>query len=226
MYPMIFQPTDWSWQALAIRRRRPKSVGLPERPAGRPAEEFVTSLARLQRLGFSRTGIGMEFYPAWPLIYTIELVKGRHTHHQEDGTVDQSRIFAPFIGVMLLTLVVWLYMYARRLPFIISGKFTPQQLTPVEFARLSPPQVANPSDNLKNLFELPAVFYAVTLYLYLTNQVDTPYLIAAWVFCGFRVLHSFVHCTFNYVPLRFWLYAIAALALWLMVVRIAVAVLF
>jgi hypothetical protein len=161
----------------------------------------------VQRLGFS-------------LIYTIELVKDK------GGTVDQSRIFAPFIGVMLLTLMVWLYMYARRIPFIIASKLTAQQLTPVEFARLSSPQVANPSDNLKNLFELPAVFYAVALYLYLAHQVDTPYLMAAWVFFGFRILHSLVHCTFNYVPLRFWLYAISALALWLMVLRIALAMIF
>jgi hypothetical protein len=139
--------------------------------------------------------------------------------------VDQSRIFAPFVGVMLLTLGVWLYMYARRIPFIITSKLTPQQLNPVEFARLSPPQVANPSDNLKNLFELPTLFYAVALYLYLTHQVDTPYLLAGWVFFGFRILHSLVHCTVNYVPLRFWLYAISALALWLMVLRIAAAVL-
>ena len=65
--------------------------------------------------------------------------------------MDQADIFAPFVGTMLLTLVVWLYMYARRIPFILSRKLTPQELTPLELARLSPPQVANPSDNLKNL---------------------------------------------------------------------------
>jgi len=36
----------------------------------------------------------------------------------------------------------------------------------VEFARLSPPAVANPSDNLKNLFELPTIFYALMLCLH------------------------------------------------------------
>jgi len=140
--------------------------------------------------------------------------------------VDQTRILAPFVGVMLLTLVVWLYMYARRLPFIITSKLTPQQLTPWEFARLSPPRVSNPSDNLKNLFELPTLFYAVVLYLYVVHKVDWAYLVAAWLFCAFRVLHSVVHCTSNFVPLRFWLYAISALALWFMVLRIALAVIF
>ncbi len=135
--------------------------------------------------------------------------------------MSQTDIFAPFVGTMLLTLVVWLYMYARRIPFIVRSHLAPQQLTPAELARLSPPQVANPSDNLKNLFELPTLFYAVVLYLYVTQQVDRPYLIAAWVFLAFRILHSAVHCTFNFVPLRFWLYAVSAVALWLMVLRIA-----
>jgi hypothetical protein len=135
--------------------------------------------------------------------------------------MDQTDIFLPFLGTMLLTLVVWVYMYARRIPFILRSQLTPQQLTPAELARLSPPRVANPSDNLKNLFELPTIFYAVVLYLYATQQVDTPCLWAAWIFFLFRILHSAVHCTFNFVPLRFWLYAISAAALWFMVARSA-----
>lgn len=136
--------------------------------------------------------------------------------------MNQARIFLPFVGTMLLTLVVWVYMYARRIPFILRSKLTPRQLTPMELARLSPPEVANPSDNLKNLFELPTLFYAVVLYLYATRQVDGVYLVAAWIFFAFRVLHSTVHCTFNLITLRFWLYAVSALALWYMVLRIAV----
>ncbi|MEP7311916.1 MAG: MAPEG family protein [Pseudomonadota bacterium] len=135
--------------------------------------------------------------------------------------MDQRSILIPFVGVMLLTLTVWVYMYARRLPFILGGKLSPEQLTPLEFARLSPPRVANPSDNLKNLFELPTLFYAVVLYLHVTRQVDMAYLTAAWVFFGFRIAHSIVHCTFNFVPLRFLLYAVSAMALWYMVLRIA-----
>jgi hypothetical protein len=138
--------------------------------------------------------------------------------------MNQAAIFQPFAATMLLTLAVWVYMYWRRIPFILKSRLTPQQLTPQELARLSPPAIANPSDNLKNLFELPTVFYAVVLYLFATQQVDRGYLIAAWIFFGFRLLHSAVHCSFNYVPLRFWLYAISALALWFMVLRVALAV--
>jgi hypothetical protein len=135
--------------------------------------------------------------------------------------MDQSVIFRPFLATMLLTLVVWVYMYGRRLPFILSMGLDPKQMTPLELARLSPPQVSNPSDNLKNLLELPTVFYAVVLYIHATSQVDSAYLGAAWGFFMFRALHSVVHCTFNLIPLRFAVYVISAGALWFMVLRAA-----
>ena len=127
---------------------------------------------------------------------------------------------------MLLTLVVWVYMYGRRLPFIFSSSLDPKQMTPLELARLSPPQVSNPSDNLKNLFELPTIFYAVVLYIYATNKVYAAYVWAAWGFFLFRALHSAVHCTFNFIPLRFALYVISAAALWLIVLRAALTAFF
>lgn len=139
--------------------------------------------------------------------------------------MDQAAIFQPFVATMILTMLVWAYMYGRRLPFIFAKRLDPKQMTPLELARVSPPQVSNPSDNLKNLFELPTVFYAVVLYLYATSQVDATHLGAAWTFFLFRAMHSAVHCTFNFIPLRFVLYVISAGALWFMVVRVAIATL-
>lgn len=137
--------------------------------------------------------------------------------------MDEITIFQPFVATLILTMVVWVYMYARRLSFIFAGRLDPKQMTPVELARVSPPRVSNPSDNLKNLLELPTVFYAVVLYLFVTHQVDVAYPGAAWAFFLFRAMHSAVHCTFNFIPLRFVLYVISAVALWFMVLKAAVA---
>lgn len=137
--------------------------------------------------------------------------------------MEQTVIFGPFFATMLLTLVVWVYMYARRIPFLTGSGVEPNSLTPLELARISPPAVANPSDNLKNLFEIPTLFYALALYLFATNQVDYVYVVAGWVFAGFRILHSAVHCTVNVVMVRFYLYCLSTLALWFMVVRAALA---
>ena len=133
----------------------------------------------------------------------------------------QQAIFGPFFATIFLTLVVWVYMYIRRIRFIRSNNFSAKELTPTAFAQLSPPEVANPSDNLKNLFEIPVLFYALVLYLFVTHQVDAVYVTAAWVFVVFRALHSAVHCTFNLIILRFYLYLIATLAVWFMAIRAA-----
>jgi len=103
--------------------------------------------------------------------------------------MSQAAIFGPFFATIILTLVVWLYMYTRRISFIMRHGISSQDLAvPGALAQISPPAVSNPSDNLKNLFEIPVLFYALALYLYVTKQVDVPYLGAAWVFV-------FVHYT-------------------------------
>ena len=132
----------------------------------------------------------------------------------------QTAIFGPFFAMMLLTLVVWMYMYIRRLSFVRQQKLSPRDLqSPEALTRGAPPGVVMPSNNLRNLFEMPVLFYAVALYLFVTFQVDSVYWGAAWIFVAFRVLHSAVHCTFNFVPLRFALYVVSAVALWFMVLR-------
>jgi hypothetical protein len=132
----------------------------------------------------------------------------------------QTEIFGPFLATMGLTLAVWLLMLARRIPFILSLGDVDLSV-PGELARLSPAAVSNPSDNLKNLFELPVLLYAVCLYLYATGKVDAAYVAAGWVFFAFRMLHSLVHCTFNHIVTRFSVYLVAGLALWFMLLRAA-----
>lgn len=134
----------------------------------------------------------------------------------------QSAIFGPFFVTVLLTFVVWVYMYVRRIRFINSGAISPEELAePGALARLSPPQVSNPSDNFKNLFEIPVLFYVLALYLFATSQVDAVYLGAAWIFVVFRVLHSGVHCTNNVVMVRFYMYLISTLSVWFIAARAA-----
>ena len=136
----------------------------------------------------------------------------------------QESIFSPFFATMFLTFLVWVYMYIRRINFIKTQKLDPQDLVaPNALTKLSPANVSNPSNNFKNLFEIPVLFYALVLYLYATKQVDTVYVNAAWIFVIFRVLHSIVQCTFNLIVLRFYLYLFATLAVWFITLRAAFA---
>lgn len=134
----------------------------------------------------------------------------------------QNAIFSPFFAMVFLTLLVWVYLYIRRITFLNNTKLAPQELAvPGMLAQISPPEVSNPSDNFKNLFEIPVLFYALVLYLFITNQVDAVYVNSAWIFVGFRALHSIVHCTFNLILLRFYLYLFSTLTVWFIAIRAA-----
>jgi hypothetical protein len=135
-------------------------------------------------------------------------------------TVINSGILLPFFGVMLLTLVVWIYMYFRRTSYLLREKIDLRTVdTPEKAATVVPGTVSLASHNLKNLFELPVLFYAVCLYLFVSDSVDRFYLAAAWWFFAFRIAHSLIHCTYNKVEHRFAAYMFAAIALWAMVIR-------
>jgi hypothetical protein len=134
----------------------------------------------------------------------------------------QTAIFGPLFATIGLTFVVWVYMYVRRVAFIQGNGLTPAELAkPGRLAELSPPEVSNPSDNFKNLFEIPVLFYALAIVIFVTAKVDATYVWAGWVFFVFRVLHSAMHCTLNLVLVRFYLYLISTLAVGFMAARAA-----
>jgi hypothetical protein len=136
--------------------------------------------------------------------------------------MSNSTILLPFFGVILLTLVVWVYMYVRRISYLSRERIDLRKVdTPEKAATVVPGTVSLASHNLKNLFELPVIFYAVCLYLFVSDSVDGIYLVAAWWFFAFRVVHSLIHCSYNKVEHRFAAYILAAIALWAMVIRAA-----
>lgn len=75
------------------------------------------------------------------------------------------------------------------------------------------------ADNFNHLFEVPTLFYAVTLAIVVLGDADGLHTICAWMFVLFRVIHSFVQATVNLVPLRALLYGCSWLALAAMIVR-------
>ena len=115
-----------------------------------------------------------------------------------------QHILQPMLAMMVLTALVW---------------FT----TPDKGAALLPESVSYPAHNFRNLFELPVLFYALCLYLFVTGTAERADLIAAWLFVGFRAVHSLVHSTVNVVVARFLAYLAATLALWFMLARAVLA---
>ncbi len=133
-----------------------------------------------------------------------------------------SLILVPFAGMFVLTLVVWVNMFYHRVAAIRAAGVRPQSRADLD---KYPPLAVNSSANFQNLFELPVIFYACVLALLATNRVDTLAVVCAFGFFVFRVFHSAIHCSYNNVDHRFSAYAISALFLWVMVLRLGAGVL-
>lgn len=130
-------------------------------------------------------------------------------------------ILLPLLVQVVLTFGVWIYLFARRLPEISRNKIDPQDLKDRVRAHELMAESASASNNLKNLFELPVLFYvAVLLSLSLMIQ-DMLLAQLAWGFVIMRVIHSMIHCSYNNVSHRFIAYAISCLFLMFMWVRLA-----
>lgn len=131
-----------------------------------------------------------------------------------------SELALPIASMMLLTLAVWIVMFIKRVGYMQAHNVDVEQMkTPGDTQALVPGAASAPANNLRNMTELPVIFYVVALYLTVFGQVDDLHVTCAWVFVGFRVLHSAIHCSYNRVLHRFLAYLVSSLALWVMVVR-------
>jgi hypothetical protein len=64
-----------------------------------------------------------------------------------------------------------------------------------------------------NQFELPVLFYVLTILSIITKHADIIFLVLAWIFVLSRIGHAFVYATSNAVKVRGGIYGIGALAL-------------
>jgi len=78
-----------------------------------------------------------------------------------------------------------------------------------------------------NQFELPVLFYVLTILAIITHHADLLYVVLAWVFVVLRVFQAVVHVTNNNVRVRGAFYGAGALVLFIMwviyIVRIVLA---
>jgi hypothetical protein len=66
---------------------------------------------------------------------------------------------------------------------------------------------------LSNQFELPILFYVLTILEVVTRHADLVFLILAWVFVLTRIMHAIVHTTTNRIQFRGAWYGFGAVAL-------------
>jgi hypothetical protein len=132
-------------------------------------------------------------------------------------------ILLPLFVEVILTLVLWSWMAMLRTRDFNSGAVRPDNIALRE--PNWPKRTTQLANAFANQFELPVLFYVLTILEYVTHLAGIVFVVLAWVFVIFRLLHAYVHVTSNVVRLRGALYGVGAFVLIIMWVIYIVEVL-
>nr|WP_010131167.1 MAPEG family protein [Microbulbifer agarilyticus] len=128
------------------------------------------------------------------------------------------QLIQPLVALVIWSMVMWLWMYATRIPAIVSMKLEMDPTVPSaeQMAKL-PAQVRWKADNYNHLMEQPTLFYAVVLALAVLGVSSGLTLFAAWAYVAFRIIHSLVQALGNKIELRFAVFVASNIPLLLLV---------
>ncbi|GAA5523899.1 hypothetical protein Maes01_00448 [Microbulbifer aestuariivivens] len=135
-----------------------------------------------------------------------------------------SPILLPVVALVAWSLIMWIWMYATRLPAIRRAHLELDPTAPQgELMKQLPAPVRWKADNYNHLMEQPTLFYAIALVLALTGEGQGMNLTLAWVYVASRVLHSLVQALGNKIEVRFLIFVFSSLALFGLTFRAATA---
>lgn len=136
-------------------------------------------------------------------------------------------ILQPVAVLAAWTMVMWLWMYATRIPAMSKAKIDTKNLVGGTARSLDDVLPANTqwiAHNYNHLHEAPTVFYAVALALALIGLGDGLNAQLAWAYVGLRIAHSLVQALWNRIAVRFLLFALSSFALIALSLHLLIAV--
>ncbi|MFP5357981.1 MAG: MAPEG family protein [Gammaproteobacteria bacterium] len=134
-------------------------------------------------------------------------------------------LLAPAIALVLWSALIWVWMYATRIPAIVQARMVMDPMRPAgeQMAEL-PPRVRWKADNYNHLMEQPTLFYATALALAVLGDASVLSQGLAWAYVGLRVVHSLVQVLVNRIELRFAVFVLSSLVLFALAGRAALQV--
>jgi hypothetical protein len=131
-----------------------------------------------------------------------------------------TAFLTPVLALIVWTLVMWVWMYATRIPAMQKAGIDPQEAAhPGTWGGNLPSQVRAVADNYNHLHEQPTIFYALMFFAAMSGGGDPLSLTLAWAYVGARVVHSLIQATVNLVMARFVVFSLGTVILMVFAAR-------
>lgn len=123
-------------------------------------------------------------------------------------------VLAPLFVQVLLVFVIGFSLAGLRTGALRRREIKPRD---IDLGQPNWPRRATQFGNcFRNQFEVPVLFYVLTVLAIVTRHADTLFVVMAWVFVLTRIVHAFVHVTSNNLRMRGLWFAIGTLVLFVM----------
>lgn len=127
--------------------------------------------------------------------------------------LEQIDILQPMVAQMALMVVITVWLVWARVGSVARGKVDMRDVARDGWQGW----IKQAGDNYENQFELPVLFFAACLVLYVTNNVSDHAVLVAWAFVFFRLVHAIIHLSFNHILTRFIVFFLGGLSLFALV---------
>jgi hypothetical protein len=127
-----------------------------------------------------------------------------------------SPLLAPIVALVAWSLVMYIWMYAVRLPAMKRAGISLKGRRGTRSGALEGviPDEANwKAHNYAHLMEQPTIFYAIVIALILMGFDHPINVYLAWAYVVLRVMHSLIQATVNIVTYRFLVFTLSSLCL-------------
>lgn len=135
--------------------------------------------------------------------------------------MNSNQIFWPVLVQIMITIGGFMLLGVRKARAVKSDS--------VDLAKAAldndawPDDVLKVSNNIRNQFQVPVLFYVLCFMFYSIDAVSAAVVYLAWAFVISRVIHAYIHMSSNYVPARFGAFTIGFVITTVMVILAAKA---
>ncbi len=134
-----------------------------------------------------------------------------------------TAILTPVLALIIWTLIVWLWMYATRIPAMKKAGIEPQAAIHPGALSALPTNARVVADNYNHLLEQPVIFYALVFYSHLAGVADPLNIGLAWGYVALRIAHSIAQIILQKVMVRFPLFVLSTILLIVIAIRNLIA---
>ena len=123
-------------------------------------------------------------------------------------------VLLPLFVEVILTFVLMLRMGALRRADYGSGAVKADDIALRE--PRWPVRTTQAANAFANQFELPVLFYVLTILAWVTRHAGIVFVVLAWIFVICRILQAYIHVTSNVVRYRGLFFSVGAVVLMIM----------